>query len=174
MAYTSVQNKGNLLFRRKKRKPDFTIDDWPFHDLKIGSMPTSMAKIMDAKKHLIRVVIGCENGDIVVVSWPKGRVLARWSSGVESVTSIHIHEYRDEKISLSSSAFLGTNSGSILLVEGPLLQPNFIRYLGNIEACCEGLIFQDDRLLATSGWRTIRIPLKSSEGRRQFQTIFAV
>ncbi len=174
IAYTSVQIKGNLLSRRKKRKPDFTIDGWPFQDLEIGSTPTSMAKITDSKNRLIRVVVGCENGDIVVMSWPKGRILARWSSGVDSVTAIHIHEHRDNQMTFSISAFIGTDSGSILSVEGPLLQPNFIRYLGNIEVCCEELLFLDGRLSATSGWRTIRIPLESSEGRRQFQTIFAV
>ncbi len=174
MAYTSAQNRGNHLSRRNKRKPDFRIDDWPFDDLEIGSKPTSMAKITDSKSRMTRLVFGCENGDVVVVSWPKGRILAQWSSGVDSVTSIHTNENRDDQVTLSSSAFLGTKSGSILSVEGPLLQPNFIRHLGNIGGSCESIIFLNGRLSVTSGWRTIPIPLVSSEGRRQIQTIFAV
>ena len=174
IAYTSVQIKGNLVSRRKKRKPDFTIDGWPFQNLEIGSTPTSMAKITDCKNRILRIVIGCENGDVFVICWPKGRILARWSSGVNPVTAIHICNHSDNQISSRVSAFLGTESGQILSVEGALIQPDFIRNIATINACCQSLLFNEGHLSATSGWRTIRIPLESSDRRRKIQTIFAV
>ena len=116
-----------------------------------------MARITDSKNRILRVVIGCENGDVFVRSWPKGRILARWSSGVDPVTAIHICNHSDNQISSRVSAFLGTESGQILSVEGSLIQPDFIRYIADINECCQRLIFNEGHLSATSGWRTIRI-----------------
>ena len=174
MACTSIQINDNLLSRRKKRRSKFSINDWPFHDLETDFKPTSMARITDSKNRILRVVIGCENGDVFVRCWPKGRILARWSSGVNPVTAIHICNHSDNQISSRVSAFLGTESGQILSVEGSLIQPDFIRYIADIKACCQRLIFNEGHLSATSGWRTIPIPLESSDSRRKIQTIFAV
>ena len=127
MACTSIQINDNLLSRRKKRRSKFSINDWPFHDLETDFKPTSMARITDSKNRILRVVIGCENGDVFVRSWPKGRILARWSSGVDPVTAIHICNHSDNQISSRVSAFLGTESGQILSVEGSLIQPDFIK-----------------------------------------------
>ena len=174
MAYTSTPFEVNILSRRKKRRTQFSVDNLLISDLEIDSKPTSIAKITDSKNHIFRVAIGCENGDVIVFCCFKRRILARWSSGVDPVTSIHICNHSDIHVSPSVSTFLGTESGHILSVEGSLLEPNFIRLLGNIKASCKGLILREGYLLATSRLQTIRIPLQSSESRRKIQTIFAV
>lgn len=174
MAYTSIPFRGDDLSGKKKRRTNVMIDDWDFRDLDLDSEPISMAKIKDSNGRVLRIVVGCEDGNVAVVSWPKGRILAQWSSGIDSVTAIHLSELHDSQEIQPVSAYLGTKSGRILSIEGSLLHPNFIRYLGNIGVCCQGLRFIDDHLLATSDWRTIRIPLESSGNRRQIQTIFAV
>ena len=174
MAYTSTPFRRGYLSGRKKRRANITIDDWNLHDLDLDSKPTSLAKITDSKNRVLRLVIGCENGIVAIVSWPKGNILAQWSSGIDPVTAIHISQTHDNQNIQPISAYLGTDSGRILSVEGSLIRPKFIRNLGDIEACCDGLRFIEGELLAKSGWRAIRIPLESSGGRRQIQAIFAV
>ena len=174
MAYTSIPFREGHLSGRKKRRANITIDDWNLYDLDLDSKPTSLAEITDSKNRVLRIVVGCENGNVAIVSWPKGHILAQWSSGIEPVTAIHISQIQDNQEIQPISAYLGTDSGRILSIEGSLIHPNFIRNLGDIEVCCQGLRFIDGELLAKSGWRTIRIPLESPRGRRQVQAIFAV